>query len=88
MEIQVLELLMNGEFAAYIALAFVLYALREASNLNNKYIPVVGLILGIGFAIFEMKNFEFNTILTGIQYALLAIGTVAGVKYFHKKGDE
>jgi Phage holin family Hol44, in holin superfamily V len=85
MEFQILEFLMNGEFAAYIALAYILYAIREASGLSNKYIPIVALVLGVGFAVFEMKNFEFKTIMAGIQYALLGVGTVAGYKYLQEK---
>jgi hypothetical protein len=85
MEFQILEFLMNGEFAAYIALAFILYAIREASGISNKNIPIIAILLGITFSVYEMGNFEFKTIMTGIQYALLGVGTVAGYKYLQEK---
>jgi hypothetical protein len=77
-----MEQLLNAEFTVYIALAVVLFAIREATKISNRYIPIVGLLLGILFSWFEKGLINFEVLLTGIQYALYAIGTVASMKYF------
>jgi len=73
--------IIGSEFTAYLALAFVLYAIREATKLSNRYIPVVAIVLGIAYAIFETGTFDSGVLLTGLQYAAYGIATVAGVKY-------
>lgn len=72
----------GGQFAAYMGVAVVLFAIREMKKVPNIYIPLIAIFLGIVFAFWEHGNFEFETFLTGLQYALMGIGTVAGVKYF------
>jgi Phage holin family Hol44, in holin superfamily V len=77
-----MEQLLTIEFTAFIALAAVLYAIREATRISNRYIPILGLLLGVLFAWFEKGLINFDTFLAGIQYALYAVGTVASMKYF------
>jgi hypothetical protein len=69
-------------FTAYLALAVVLYAIREATGISNRFIPLTAIILGVSFAIFEYSRFDFSVLITGIKYALYGIGSVAAVKYF------
>jgi hypothetical protein len=76
------EQLLTAEFTVFIALTLVLYAVREATGISNRFIPLVGLVLGILFSWFENGLINFDTLLTGIQYALYAIGSVASMKYF------
>lgn len=77
-----MEQLLTAEFTVFIALTLVLYAVREAAGISNRFIPLVGLILGILFSWFEKGSINFDTLLTGIQYALYSIGSVASMKYF------
>ncbi|MCP8617180.1 phage holin family protein [Salirhabdus salicampi] len=76
-----MEALLNLEFTAYVALAFILYAIRRASRISNRYIPLIGIFLGLGFAVLEAKAFNFEIMLSGLKYALYGVGTVAGIKY-------
>jgi hypothetical protein len=82
-----MEQLLSLDFGAYVALAFILYVIRESGKVPNSLIPVVGLFLGIGFAVFEYMNFDFKVMLEGIKYAMLGVGTVAGIKYAQEKRD-
>ncbi len=83
-----MEAILSVEFTAYVALAVVLYAIRQATNLSNRYIPVVALVLGIAYATFEATTFDSSVLLRGIQYALYGIGSVASVKYTLEKGED
>jgi hypothetical protein len=76
-----MEHLTGTGFTAYLALAVVLYAIREATGISNRFIPLTAIILGVSFAIFENSKFDFFVLLSGIQYALYGIGSVAAVKY-------
>lgn len=76
-----MEHLMGMDFTAYVALAVVLYAIRQATGIHNRFIPLTAIILGIAFAMFEYKDFTFDIMLKGIQYALYGVGTVATIKY-------
>ncbi|WP_194841392.1 phage holin family protein [Salinibacillus xinjiangensis] len=76
-----LEQLMNVEFTGYVALTFLLYAIRRASRVSNRYIPLVAVVLGIGFAAFKLKGLNFDVLMQGLKYALYSVGTLAGVKY-------
>jgi hypothetical protein len=76
-----MEQLMGMEFTAYVALAVVLYAIRRATGIHNRYIPLTAIVLGVAFAMLEYKDFTFDIMLKGIQYALYGVGTVATIKY-------
>lgn len=76
-----MEQILGIQFTAYVALAVVLYAIRQATGISNRYIPLIAIVLGIIFAIFEKRAFDFTIMLTGIQYALYGVGTVATIKY-------
>ncbi|MGM7684579.1 hypothetical protein ACSVDA_20870 [Cytobacillus sp. Hm23] len=80
-----MESLLTIEFTAYVALAVILYAIREATGLSNKFIPGVAVILGVAFAVFESGVFSFDVLITGLQYALFGVGSVATIKYAHRK---
>ncbi|MDR9793621.1 phage holin family protein [Aeribacillus pallidus] len=83
-----MEALLSIEFTAYVALAVLLYAIRQATNLSNRYIPIVAVVLGIAFSILENSAFTFDVFIEGIKYALYGIGSVAGVKYALEKGGD
>jgi hypothetical protein len=83
-----METILSIEFTAYVALAVLLYAFREATNIPNRYIPIVAVVLGVAFAAFESSAFTFDVFIEGIKYALYGIGSVAGVKYALEKGEE
>jgi hypothetical protein len=76
-----MEELLNIDFTAYLAIAVLLYAIREATQVSNRYIPVIAIVLGVGFAAFEQGGFNYGVLIAGIQYALLGIGSVAAIKY-------
>ncbi len=80
--------LLNVDFTAYLALAVVLYAIREATRVSNRYIPVIAIVLGILFAAFEHGGFDYGVMIAGIQYALLGVGSVATIKYQFEKRNE
>ncbi|MBW3113018.1 hypothetical protein KYJ26_14305 [Bacillus sp. MCCB 382] len=82
-----MEQLLSLDFGAYVALAFILYVIRESGRVSNTVIPLAGLLLGLGFAFFEYKEFDFEVMLEGIKYAMLGVGTVAGIKYAQEKDD-
>ncbi|MCA1031653.1 hypothetical protein LCL95_11515 [Bacillus timonensis] len=72
---------MSMNFTAYVALAVVLYAIRQATGISNKYIPLTAVVLGVAFSMLQFKAFDFQVMMTGIQYGLYGIGTVASIKY-------
>ncbi|GAA0502307.1 hypothetical protein GCM10008986_32390 [Salinibacillus aidingensis] len=76
------------EFTGVVALTFLLYAIRRASKISNRNIPLAGIVLGIGFAAFEAKGFSFDIFMKGLQYALYAVGMVAGYKYSREKPSQ
>jgi hypothetical protein len=84
----IMEQLLSLDFGAYVALAFILYVIRESGKVPNSLIPVVGLFLGLVFALFEYMHFDFDVMLEGIKYAMLGVGTVAGIKYAQEKRDK
>ncbi|WNF31629.1 phage holin family protein [Aeribacillus composti] len=83
-----MEAILSIEFTAYVALAVLLYAIRQATNLSNRYIPIVAVVLGVAFSILENSAFTFDVFIEGIKYALYGIGSVAGVKYALEKGGD
>ncbi|WP_240371674.1 hypothetical protein [Anoxybacteroides rupiense] len=83
-----MEAIFSIEFTAYVALAVLLYAIREATNIPNRYIPIVAVFLGVAFAGFENRAFSFEVLVAGLKYALYGIGSVATVKYALEKGEE
>lgn len=83
-----MEELLNVDFTAYLAIAVLLYAIREATQVSNRYIPVIAIALGVGFAAFEQGGFNYGVLIAGIQYALLGIGSVAAIKYQLEKRQQ
>jgi hypothetical protein len=77
-----------NEFAPYVGLAVILYAIRQTNKLPNKYIPTVAIVLGVLYAFWEATAFTPAAFLTGLQYALLGVGTVAGIKYYLEKQNQ
>ncbi|MFC4323486.1 hypothetical protein [Litchfieldia salsa] len=81
-----MEQLLGIEYTAYVALAVLLFAIRQATGISNRYIPLTGVILGIAFAMLKHETFNYDVLLEGIRYALYGVGTVATIKYtFVKK---
>ncbi|APC46515.1 holin [Aeribacillus phage AP45] len=80
-----MEAILSIEFTAYVALAVLLYAIRQATNLSNRYIPIVAVVLGVAFSIFEASAFSFEVLVNGLKYALYGIGSVAAIKYALEK---
>ena len=80
-----MEAILSIEFTAYVALAVLLYAIREATKIPNRYIPIVAVVLGVAFSIFENNAFSFDVLVNGLKYALYGIGSVATVKYALEK---
>ncbi|WP_273381569.1 phage holin family protein [Symbiobacterium thermophilum] len=83
-----MEAILSIEFTAYVALAVLLYAIREATNIPNRFIPIVAVILGVAFAAFESNAFSFEVLVQGLQYALYGVGSVATIKYALEKGED
>jgi hypothetical protein len=82
-----MEALLSIEFTAYVALAVLLYAIREATNIPNRYIPIVAVVLGVAFSILESGAFSFDVLVNGLKYALYGVGSVATVKYVLEKAE-
>lgn len=85
-----MEAILSIEFTAYVALAVLLYAIRQAANIPNRYIPIVAVVLGVAFSTFENHVFSFDVLIAGLKYALYGIGSVAAIKYALEKvgGDD
>lgn len=77
-----------SNFAPYVGLAVILYAIRQTSRVSNRYIPIVGIVLGVLYSFWEAGGATPDATLTGLKYALLGIGTVAGVKYFVESSNK
>ncbi|CDQ20960.1 hypothetical protein SAMN05192559_106240 [Halobacillus karajensis] len=75
------------DFTPYAGLAVLLYAVRQTNKVSNRYIPIIAVVLGIAFAYWQ-QGISPGTTVEGLKYALLGIGTVAGVKYFLEKQAE
>jgi hypothetical protein len=83
-----MESLLSIEFTAYVALAVLLYAIRQATNLSNRFIPITAVLLGVAFSIFESGAFSFDVLIKGLRYALYGIGSVAAIKYALERGEK
>jgi hypothetical protein len=83
-----MEAILSIEFTAYVALAVLLYAIREATNIPNRYIPIVAVVLGVAFSILESGAFSFDVLVNGLKYALYGVGSVAAIKYALEKGGD
>jgi EamA domain-containing membrane protein RarD len=83
-----MEAILSIEFTAYVALAVLIYAIRQATNIPNRYIPIVAVALGVAFSILESGAFSFEVLVQGLQYALYGIGSVATIKYTLEKGED
>jgi len=83
-----MEQILSIEFTAYVALAVLLYAIREAAGIPNRYIPIVAVVLGVAFSTLENHAFSFDVLIEGLKYALYGIGSVAAVKYALEKAGE
>ncbi|MDE3837948.1 hypothetical protein C0966_00815 [Bacillus methanolicus] len=82
-----MEAILSIEFTAYLALAVLLYAIRQATNLSNRYIPIVAVVLGVAFSILESGAFSFEVLVRGLQFSLYGVGSVATIKYAIEKGN-
>ncbi|GGE56842.1 hypothetical protein GCM10011391_39680 [Pullulanibacillus camelliae] len=80
--------LLTIHFGVYVALAFVLYAIRKALKLPKRYLPILSIGLGLLFSWLEGWEITFETTLRGIEYALYGIGTIETVKAIFIKEDE
>jgi hypothetical protein len=69
------------DFSPYVGLAVILYAIRQTDRMSNKYIPIVAVVLGVLYSFWDSGGASPGATLEGLKYALLGIGTVAGVKY-------
>jgi hypothetical protein len=83
-----MEAILSIQFTAYVALAVLLYAIREATNIPNRYIPIVAVVLGVAFSILESGAFSFDVLVNGLKYALYGVGSVAAIKYALEKGGD
>ncbi|MGG3891990.1 hypothetical protein [Metabacillus fastidiosus] len=83
-----IDLLLTSEFTGYIAIAFLLFVIRNTEKVPNNYIPIIAVILGIGFSAFEATSFNFEIMLKGLEYAALGIATVASWKYIKEKRED
>jgi hypothetical protein len=83
-----MEAILSIEFTAYVALAVLLYAIRAATNIPNRFIPIVAVVLGVAFSILESGAFSFDVLVNGLKYALYGVGSVAAIKYALEKGGE
>jgi Phage holin family Hol44, in holin superfamily V len=70
------------EFLPYLGLAVILWAIRETQKVDNKWIPIIAVLLGVLYAFWEFGGVNPLAFLKGLQYALLGVGSVAAVKYF------
>jgi hypothetical protein len=70
------------DFTPYVALAVILYAIRQTKKVPNAYIPSVAIVLGVLYSFWEAGKVNPTAFINGIQYALYGIGTVASIKYF------
>jgi hypothetical protein len=80
-----MEAILSINFTSYVALAVVLYAIRKASNISNRYIPIVAVVLGVAFSALESSAFSFDVLINGLKYALYGMGSVASVEYALEK---
>ena len=77
------------QFGVYVALAFVLYAIRRAIKLPKRYLPLLAIVLGIVFSWIQGDSNGYHIILRGIEYALYGVGTIETIRYtFTKHGNE
>lgn len=65
----------------YLGLAFVLYAIRETNYVSNKWIPAIGIVLGLLFAWLQFGYFNSETLIAGLRLGILGVGSVATIKY-------
>jgi hypothetical protein len=72
---------MLTNFAPYIGLAVILYAIRQTDRVSNRYIPIVAVVLGVLYSYWVAGAATPDATLEGLKYALLGIGSVAGIKY-------
>jgi hypothetical protein len=80
-----METIFSIQFTVYVAFAFLLYAIRQASNLSNRYIPIVAVVLGVAFSALESSAFSFNVLINGLRYALYGLGSIAAIEYSLEK---
>ncbi|MGV3487719.1 MAG: hypothetical protein ACO1OC_03935 [Tuberibacillus sp.] len=76
------------QFGIYIALAFVLYAIRRALRLPKRYLPLLAIVLGIIFSWIQAGNLDYNALLRGIQYALYGVGMIESIRTTFTKSKE
>lgn len=83
-----MENIFNMDFSTYVALAVILYSIREAVAINNRFIPLLAILLGVGFAFLDMERFDTEVLTLGIQYGAYAVASVASIKYALGQGGE
>ena len=79
---------LSVHFGIYIALAFVLYAIRRALRLKKRYLPILSIALGLIFSWYEKEDISFHSTLQGIEYALYSIGAIETIKTIFIKDDK
>jgi hypothetical protein len=72
--------LFSIQFGIYVAIAFVLYAIRRALRLPKRYLPLLAICLGIVFSWIQGGVLNYNAILRGIQYALYGVGMIETIR--------
>lgn len=73
----------------YVAMAFVLYAIRETKYVSTRFMPIIAIVLGLLYSVFvEYKAFDERSVVAGVRLALLGIGAVATVKYMLNPKEE
>jgi len=65
--------LLTIHFGVYMALAFVLYAIRRALKISRRYLPILAIGLGLLFSWLEGWGITYETTLRGIEYAFYMI---------------
>jgi hypothetical protein len=76
-----MENIFDVEFTAYLALAVILYSIREASGISNRFIPAIAVVLGVAFAWLEAKGVSLDVVVNGVKYGAYGVATVASIKY-------
>jgi len=80
--------LLTIHFGVYVALAFVLYAIRRALKISRRYLPILAIGLGLLFSWLEGWEIAYETTLRGIKYALYSIGTIETIRAIFIIEDE
>jgi len=80
--------LFSLQFGIYVAIAFVLYAIRRALKLPKRYLPLLAIVLGMIFSWIQEGHLNYHSILRGIQYALYGVGSIETIRTTFAKNKE